>query len=251
LNFVSKATVKAALNKLQGQAAVRASVASTALVTPHMRRIIFVGKSLEPFAKGGPAQWVKIPFPVRDGGRPVARAYTVRCWDPETSSLAIDFALHASSGPASAWAERAAVGDQVEIVGPRHGHSVRPEVAWRLLAGDETALSAIAAILEVLPQTDRPFVFIEVPTPEDRQSLTAPPSAEIRWLPRSEHKTQPGERFADAVCGMSLPPGDGQVFLAGEARAVRRIRDYASHSVGSVSIDAKGYWLFGTSCYRG
>ncbi|PKU22962.1 siderophore-interacting protein [Telmatospirillum siberiense] len=250
MEFVSKATLKSTLDKSQGRTSIKVAVFSATSITPHIRRLTFVGNALEIFAKGGPAQWVKVFVPADGGSRSIGRAYTVRRWEPETHTLTIDFTLHENPGPVSAWAASAAAGDEAEIAGPRLSHLLRPVAEWRLFAGDETALSAIASILEALPPTDQPLVFIEVPTPADRQSLTAPHGTRIQWLIRSEQSASPGELLVDAVCSKLFPSGDGQVFLAGEARSVRLMKDYAACLISSDSIDAKGYWSIGRSDYR-
>ena len=54
-------------------------------------------------------------------GRPEQhwRNFTVRRADPARSTLDVDFFLHGPIGRASAWAEAAAVGDEVGFAGPR------------------------------------------------------------------------------------------------------------------------------------
>ena len=69
----------------------------------------------------------------------------------------VDFVLHGSTGPASAWAERAAVGDEIALIapnarfpGPTGGFEWHPpaDASCLLVAGDETAVPAICAIVE-------------------------------------------------------------------------------------------------------
>ena len=76
------------------------------------------------------------------------------------AELDIDFVLHlhGGSGPAAEWAAAAQPGDPLLLVGPcaRWGDCLgiefAPGAAERLLlVGDETAVPAIAAILETLP----------------------------------------------------------------------------------------------------
>ncbi|MFX5718523.1 SIP domain-containing protein, partial [Acinetobacter baumannii] len=78
-------------------------------------------------------------------------------------------------GPAGAWAEVAAIGDRILVVGPdarseesAQGIDFHPGTAQRLLlAGDETAAPAICAILEGLGPGFVVDAFIEVPTDDD------------------------------------------------------------------------------------
>ena len=92
------------------------------------------------------------------------RTYTVRAARPELREIDVDFVLHGATGPASAWAERAAAGDEVVLIGPNArfpgptgGFEWRPPAGARclLLAGDETAVPAVCAIVEALPAGPR------------------------------------------------------------------------------------------------
>src|SRR5690606_2228331 len=78
------------------------------------------------------------------------RTYTVRRVDPGARRLWVDFVVHHDAGPAGSWAEQAAVGQQLIVVGPdqrsegyRLGLDWHPGTARRVvLAGDETAAPA-------------------------------------------------------------------------------------------------------------
>src|SRR5699024_7550143 len=66
-----------------------------------------------------------------------------------------------------------------------------------LLAGDETAVPAIAAICEALPSDAVGEVYCEVPHPEDGWDIAAPDGVRVHWLHRDgvEH----GELLVPAV----------------------------------------------------
>jgi NADPH-dependent ferric siderophore reductase len=53
-----------------------------------------------------------------------------------------------------------------------------------LLAGDETAVPAIAGILRDLPADAVGTALLEVPLAADVQDLAAPSGVDVRWLPR-------------------------------------------------------------------
>jgi NADPH-dependent ferric siderophore reductase len=209
------------------------------------------------------------------GGRPAAR------------ELDVDVVLHGATGPASAWAERAAVGDEVVLVGP-NARFDRPRggVEWQppadpsclLLAGDETAVPAICAITESLPPGTRARVLLEVPTAADILPLSVPAGLELTWLPRRTGETATpaphGSRLAEAVVHAvpELPARPCQpqekvdddaavlwevpsaapapyVWLAGESGTVRALRRHlVQHAVlDRGSIAFMGYWRAGTS----
>ena len=114
--------------------------------------------------------------------------------DPAARRLLVDFVVHHDAGPAGSWAEQAAVGQQIVIVGPdqrsegfRLGLDWHPGTARRVvLAGDETAAPAISAILESLDESYAVDAFIEVPTAADFLDLELPQGFRVSWLARGD-----------------------------------------------------------------
>lgn len=93
-------------------------------------------------------------------------------------------ALAHRTGPASAWIERAQIGDEVLLLAPttafsgvNYGIDFVPPVRTEnlLLVGDETAAPAIAVILEQLPREATGVVVLEVPDTDDIAYLPAHP----------------------------------------------------------------------------
>lgn len=129
------------------------------------------------------------------------RTYTVRdvVGSGAATRVVVDIVVHEPPcGPGSTWAREAKVGDRLVLLGPRRGqlyggiefapHAGADEL---VIVGDETALPAVAAVLEGLPATAVGRVFVEVPVGEDVQELRAPEGMVITWLPRNgaEHGT--------------------------------------------------------------
>ena len=187
-------------------------------LSPNLRRIRFVGRELEHFADPGLDQRIKILFGawpvIHDSAedwyaawlglpedvRPAMRTYTTRrvTHAPAGSSVDVDMVLHDDAGPAGDWATRAEVGDEAMLVGPDRRFTGDPggraftlpvEAGQVLLVGDETALPAIARILEDLAVADQPGLrvtaLVEVSTAADCLDLTAPDGAQVVWLVRS------------------------------------------------------------------
>ncbi|MGI9823216.1 siderophore-interacting protein [Agromyces sp. Marseille-Q5079] len=210
----------------------RVEVARVERVSPTFTNITFTGDDLADFGTAGLDQRVKVVLPLEANGfaafpdgedwytawrelpgelRNPFRTYTVRAVRPEQREVDIVFAGHGDGGPASAWAGRARPGDEIVLIGPDEfgpGRAVgidwRPgEVDTLLLAGDETAVPAICAILESLPADAAGAAFLEVPTDGDRMSVRAPAGVEVRWLARggahdAESRSH-GELLAPAV----------------------------------------------------
>lgn len=279
-------------------------------LSPHFTRITFGGTELAHFGTDGLDQRIKLLLPRADGTFPelglfdaerpamqdwyrrwrelpdpernAIRTYTIRAVRPELSEIDIDFVLHGTEGPASAWAQHAQIGDELIVLGPDSratepagGIEWNPGSARRvLLAGDETAAPAICAILESLPTEFTGEAIIEVPSPEDALDVTHPAGVRVRWLGRGDtaHGTllEPAvlewgaQRSAAAAQTAGAEPesvdpdevlwevpedvaGEEYAWLAGEAGVVTRLR---RHLVRDLGIDRRavafmGYWKIG------
>ncbi len=283
---------------------------------PSMVRITLTGPRLGGFGVAGDDQRVKLvltPDPTAlaelhaagsewypawcalpEERRPVLRTYTVRAARPELAEVDLDVVLHGDgegagdghAGPGATWAARAAVGDPVVLMGPdRPGRGRAWGVEWAppatarrlLLAGDETAVPAVSAVLEgLVPVPGRRVVAVlEVPRAGDLQDLRLPEGVSVRWLARGDRPR--GELLVPAVhaalvdLGIAAAPaaapedvdldteplwevpedaaaGAGcYAWLAGEAGVVRRLR---RHLVADLGVDRRsvafmGYWREG------
>src|SRR5271155_1105332 len=116
--------------------------------------------------------------------QPVVRTITVRRADPAAREIAVDIAVHGEHGTAGPWAASAKPGQPMYLMGPSGAYAPDPAADWHLLAGDESALPAIAVALEALPANAIGKAFIEVAGPEDEIELTAPESVEVSWVYR-------------------------------------------------------------------
>lgn len=217
-------------------------VVRTEVLTPHLRRVVFGGPGLQGFHPGSPASYLKLYLPPGPGEplvlptygargpefpdgavRPLVRTYTPRAFDPEARELAIDFVLH-GHGSAAAWAERARPGDRAGVSGPGSGYDPSPDAPWFVIAGDESALPAMATIVEALPPGRMAHVVAEVPSPLDRIDLVSPARLITTWL---ERDGQPAGALLEAeLRAMHVPRGDGCFWVAGESAVVRRVRDH-------------------------
>ncbi len=286
-------------------------------VCPSLLRVTFTGEDLDRFADNGFDQRIKFFLPLDcgyeglldltqsgdwygrwralpDDRRHPIRTYTARGVRHDVRELDVDIVLHGDAGPASRWATSAQVGDELVVLGPNadatgpHGgvDFVPPlHTEAFLIAGDETALPAIANILERLPRDARGEALIEMPLSADRMSIDAPAGVTIHWLGRdgAPHGAllDPAVREAaarvlprgssgdlddvpwaydtdDMLWEVPVDPATGapmreesQVYawLAGESAVIRGLR---RHLVAERGIDRKavafmGYWRHGRS----
>lgn len=215
----------------------RVPVSRVEPVTPRMARVTVASPSLADFPAAGTDQNVMLYF-YPDGTtlpepltlesaramwsqvRPMTRTYTIRRHDPDAGEIDFDFVLHGAHGLASAWAQQVQPGDQVIFVGPSPAYQPDPDAGAYLLAGDETALPAIAGILRVLPAGVRAIVLVEVADAAEEQPLPTAADAEITWL----HRAGDELLLECAVQDADFPADGTEAWVAGENAAVLAIR---------------------------
>lgn len=208
MTAVSEQTVER-VEEILPYCAFHVRVLRTLRLSPSFLRVTFGGEELSAFADNGFDQRIKLILPLPDGGftplgdgadwyqrwralpselRNPIRTYTVRAVRPRRCELDIDFVLHGDAGPASRWATHAAPGHRAVVVGPNAAcpgptggqEWAPPAGATRLLlAGDETAAPAIAAIAESLSGDVRATVLLEVPERADALPLDVRPGVEV------------------------------------------------------------------------
>jgi iron complex transport system ATP-binding protein len=230
--------------------------------------------------------------------RGVMRTYTVRAVRPAgpRTEVDIDFVLHVHedgpAGPAAVWADAARPGDRVAILGPNRSSTEEyGGIEWQppavedgpvqvLLAGDETAVPAIASILETLPSGYAGRAILEVPRAADFQELRSEADVEVTWLARGDTRRGDLLRLAvrhacadldtparagaaddmpevdvdDAILwdtpellGQHASAGTPYVWIAGEAAVVRDLRRHLVGEAGlpRASVAFMGYWREG------
>jgi NADPH-dependent ferric siderophore reductase len=240
-----------------------ARVSRAVRLSPSFLRVTFTGPELAGFGSNGWDQRIKVLLPLPGRGildcpagddwygawralpperRMPIRTYTVRAARPESQEVDVDFVLHGATGPASAWAEHATTGDEVVLVGPdarfpgpTGGFEWRPpaDASCLLIAGDETAVPAICAIVESLPAGRQVRVLLEVPTAADALEVADPAGVGITWLPRWP---------AD---GAPAAPR-GRLLTAAVVAAVRELGDLLAPSpatdLADVDVDSGILW---------
>ncbi|MBS1885928.1 MAG: siderophore-interacting protein [Actinobacteria bacterium] len=212
-------------------------------LTPTVIRVVFGGEGLAGFAPGEFSDsYVKLLFPRAGAGaeeRAKVRTYTVRQWDAGRRLLTIDFVVHGDEGVAGPWATAATPGDTLQMRGPGGGYAPDAEADWHLLAGDTSVIPAISASLPRIPAGRPVHAFLQVHGPEEHLELTSPGDLEVHWL-----HGDADAQLADAIAALDFPPGTPQVFLHGEATAVRLARRHLvlDRAVPASALSASGYW---------
>ena len=228
-------------------------------MTPRMVRVTLEGAELTGLPVPEPAASVRLLIPssghselvmpewngneflLPHGQRPIIRTFTPRFYRPELNELDLDIVIH-EGGATSGWVLAASPGDPVAISGPGRGYSFDPTASRLLLAGDETAIPAIAQLLEALPHDRATEVLIEVPQAWTALEQSAPAGTSIRRLKRRPTDA-PGVQLLAAIQDMVLDPGT-HIWAAGEAAAMHRIRQHLFKARGLPRSQAtvRGYW---------
>ena len=274
-------------------------------LSAHLWRFTFEGPEVSQMATLAPDQRIKIFFPDPQGRppamalapdwyarykkqdvetRPPMRTYTIRALRAQDDEVDVDFVLHGETGPASTWATRAQPGERLQIMAPNAafegdggGYEWKPPQGLKrlLLIADETALPAVAGILEGLSALPAPPIteaFVEIPSEDDMIALATWPGLSIEWMPRN--LDAPGARMLGATQRAALPttaskaapilaevnvdeailwdvsaPDDAGFYgwVAGEAAAVLAIRRLliTERRVDKSSLNLMGYWREG------
>ncbi|MGO2141071.1 MAG: siderophore-interacting protein [Leucobacter sp.] len=160
------------------------SVKAVSRPVPTIARVTLAGPDLYDFESTGPGDHAKIFFPhpftgallaptavgpgedgiVRPDGQTFGRDFTPLNVRDEGGGRVfdLDFFLHDDPGPASAWAEKAAVGDKIVVVGPRGTQSIPTGITSLLCLVDPTALPATVRWINGLPETTEIEVIADV-----------------------------------------------------------------------------------------
>jgi NADPH-dependent ferric siderophore reductase len=189
-------------------------------------------------------EWKGNEFLLPDGRRPVIRTLTPRRFDAADLELDVEIVRH-GGGRASGWAGAAVPGAPAAVSGPGRGYAFDPDAAELLLAGDETALPAIAQLLEALPPGVATQVLVEVADREAELPLPASDGVSVSWHERSGGAPT-GDALVAAVHGTSLG-AEARVWAAGEAAAMQRIRRhlFEEREVPRRHAVVRGYWKAG------
>jgi NADPH-dependent ferric siderophore reductase len=212
-------------------------------LSPHLRRITLAGPELAGFHSPSFDDHIKLICDPA-GAEPARRDYTPRRHDAATGELVLEFALH-GDGPAADWAAQAQPGQRLTIAGPRGSFVIPLDYDWHLLAGDASALPAIARRLEELPAGVPALVLLSVPDAADRHALASAADVRLQWLDGD------AELIA-ALRALALPAGEGYAWCAGEAGTMAALRKILVDEKGHDrhAIRAAAYWKRGAIAHH-
>jgi NADPH-dependent ferric siderophore reductase len=215
-------------------------VVDSAPLSPGMQRLVLTAPELAGLQyQAGQDMMLMVAV---DGDRPVRRRYTIRALDHGRRLLTLDVVRHAG-GPGERWVASARPGDRIEGIGPRGKIFLAEAADWHLFIGDDSALPAYLTMAGALPAGARALVILEVPGPAGEQDLVTAADAEVTWLHRDGRPAGDPAALVAAAAAVTLPPGRGHAYLAGEATVVLRLRGtLAARGLAPEQISPKAYW---------
>ncbi|MGZ6897789.1 MAG: siderophore-interacting protein [Acidimicrobiia bacterium] len=238
---------------------VPVTVLDTARIAPRLVRVRLGGADLDAYRGIDPAASVRLLLPepeglvlpewngneflLPDGRRPGIRTLTPSRPDPD-GSLTVTVVDH-GEGRLPAWVATAAPGSPAALSGPGRGYEIDPGATTFLLAGDESALPAIAQLLEAIPPRAVVRVLVELAPPGGAVTLPEHPGTTIRVLVADDDAV-PGASLAAAIATTDVG-ADTWVWVAGEAAAVQKVRRDLLDGRGlyRAHCTIRGYWKHG------
>ncbi|MBM7369401.1 siderophore-interacting protein [Gordonia hydrophobica] len=246
--------------------AYRAVVTAVRDLTPRMRRLTLSAPELAGLLPSGPDEYLGLLMPQRPGHlvalpehgihaniraavaalpddrRPDLRWYTVRNHRAESSEIDVDVILHGDTGPGSRFATHAVAGTTLGVVeGAALFAGAARGVTW--VIGDETALPAMARIVETAAAGARLHVIVETESTAD--ALPLGDCASQTWVTRGAGL--PGAALVDAVRRAPIPSDVNAAWVCGEQGVTATVRRHlvVDRGVRPDRIVFSGYWRWG------
>ncbi len=235
------------------------SVARIEQLAHPFTRITFCGGDLAHFRPIGPDQFLYLLLPpvgrreltidaafewsqyqaMPESERPIGAYYTVRHHRPDVTELDIDIVRHGHEGQVGTWLKQAGPGDPVALWGPRMAYAPPPGTNRLVLIGDETALPAIASILDNGPIGARVDAIVEL----DPDTVLDLPELGGLTITRLDQPEANQSRLPAALREWTLTEHD-YVWGAGEVDLMSELRSYLRECLGMPAnqVSMVGYW---------
>lgn len=147
--------------------------------------------------------------------------------------------LH-GKGPASTWVSELRGGERVSFFGPARSmpSAIDDDAPWAMFLGDETAMGLAVALTGACAPGTELFGAIELHT-DDVASVDAL-GLPLRAVPRADAH---GAALVEWLAQTWVPPGDGVVWLSGEASMVLELRTaLLERGLSRHQLRIKPYW---------
>jgi NADPH-dependent ferric siderophore reductase len=185
-----------------------------------MREIRLCGPALA-MLPSKPGAHLPVEIPVA-GQRSELRTYSVWSHTPADASLTLRVALHHPGGPGSRWASTVSTGERLRVGVPRNHITLEPTAPYHLFVGEETGAVPLLTMLAALPASAETHGVLE--TTESDAELSPPVGARtLHWVYRGRASAADSLVLLQAVRRLTLPPGPGIAYVAGESGTCRAV----------------------------
>ena len=179
----------------------------------------------------------------------IRRRYSVRDVDLATDTFSLWVSL-AHNGPASQWARTAALGDAIDVVGPRGKIFLDESADWHLFVGDVSSLGAFYRLAQSIEAPGRAIFIVEVDDPADALTTTFDEELGVTAI-FVDRDGRPHDDTAGLLSGLAaftIPPDEGHAYLFGEFHVMRTLKSaLIDRGFDSSQISLKAFYRVGQS----
>ncbi len=225
-----------------GARAASCTVVSARPICVSLHEVVLHG---DPRLAGVPGNDVMVR--VRHDGHHVRRRYTVRSVDYDNHRFSIWVSTdHVGAG--STWAQSAAAGDAVDVIGPRGKITLAESADWHLFIGDVSGLAAFYRLAQSIETPGRAIFIVEID--QDDDALTADFDEGLGvtgiFVDRRDRLRNDPAGLLSGLSAFAFPPDQGHAYVLGEFSVVRAVRDaLRDRGLRDHDISHKAYWRLG------
>ena len=225
--------------------AVLAEVVAIDHVSPALRAITLSHAHAERLA-GVPGNDVMVRL-ANSAGHHVRRRYSVR----SVNAASQQFTLWVSvthEGAGAEWARKLAVGDLVDLVGPRGKIALAPLVDWHLFVGDTTGLGAFYRMAEAVETPGQVLFIVEIDHPDDAVAASLPEGLAVTaiFVDRAGRTAADPTGLLRGLAALELPAHDGHIYIFGELAVGRAVKlAVEDRGMNGDQLSLKAFWRAG------
>lgn len=229
--------------RLGARAHVCTVVAATTL-SPSLREIVLGGEASRMAGEPGNDVMVRV---AHGPDSFVRRRYSVRALAADRDQFSLWISTE-HEGPGSHWAEHAAPGDPVDVVGPRGKIVLDAAADWHLFVGDVSGLGTFYRMAQSIEPPGRAIFIVEVDRDED--ALTAPFDEGLSvtgiFVNRQGRRYDDPAGLLSGLAAFALPPDVGHAYAFGEFSVIRTVRAaLVDRGLADEQVSHKSFWRMG------
>jgi NADPH-dependent ferric siderophore reductase len=175
------------------------------------------------------------------------RRYSVRAVDAAQDQFSLWICI-THDGLGSQWAQSAAPGDAVDVVGPRGKIPLDPNADWHLFMGDVTGFSAFYRMAQSIEAPGKATFIIEIDHDDDTPTAAFNDGVAVSavFVQRDERGRTDPSGLLNGLGAFAFPSGEGHAYLFGEFSLINVLRSaLLDRGLSDEQINRKAYWRMG------